>query len=92
MTTKKILLYGTGALVLGAVTFFVWSFFQKTTLPVVQNNLPLPADNTPSLNANQTSTNSGGVAFNSTPASIQPITTPNIQSDLDWLMQNSIKP
>jgi len=29
METKKILLYSGGAIVLGAVTFFVWSFFQK---------------------------------------------------------------
>jgi hypothetical protein len=29
-TTKKILIYGGGALFLGAVSFFVWSFFQKT--------------------------------------------------------------
>ena len=29
METKKILIYSGSAIVLGAVTFFVWSFFQK---------------------------------------------------------------
>lgn len=34
MDTKKILLYTGGAIALGAVTFFVWSFFQKKDIPL----------------------------------------------------------
>jgi hypothetical protein len=35
MNTKKILLVSGGAVVLGAVAYFVWSFFQKVEIPPV---------------------------------------------------------
>ena len=41
MNTKKILLYGGGALVIGAVTFFVWSFFQKPIIPIGNTTIGL---------------------------------------------------
>ena len=82
MDTKKILLYSGGALVLGAVGFFVWSFFQKVDLPVSNADLPLP--NNP--------VQSGSNPFSTANTNFDPITTPNLQSDLDWLMQNPSKP
>jgi hypothetical protein len=41
MNTKKILLYTGGALALGAVTYFVWSFFQKVEIPVGNTTVTL---------------------------------------------------
>lgn len=41
MNNKKILLYGGVALVLGAITFFVWSFFQKRTIPIGDTEISL---------------------------------------------------
>lgn len=34
MDAKKLLLYGGGTIALGAVGFFVWSFFQKVEIPI----------------------------------------------------------
>lgn len=47
MDNKKIIFYAGGALVLGAVTFFVWSFFQKTTIPIGDTTVAL-GEQTPS--------------------------------------------
>jgi hypothetical protein len=44
MNTKKILLYTGGALALGAVTYFVWSFFQKVEIPVGNTTVTLGSD------------------------------------------------
>ena len=90
MNTKKILLYGGGALILGAVTFFVWSFFQKVDIPVTQNNLPLSTDNSSSSDTNQTPTDSTSGAFNSSSTSFDSINTPNILSDLDAFIHKGI--
>jgi hypothetical protein len=79
METKKILLYGGGAVLVGAVGFFVWSFFQKTDIPVNEKK----EDTKPA--------NSGKNPFkpmlNNT---FKPIVTPNLKSnfksDLDSMM------
>ena len=85
MNTKKILLYSGGALVVGAVGFFVWSFFQKVSVPTAQPTAPLVDDSaTPK---NTTPVNSGSNPFTSMlNTTFEPIKTPTIQSDLDWLM------
>jgi hypothetical protein len=44
METKKVLLYTGGALVLGAVGFFVWSFFQKVEIPLGNTTITLGND------------------------------------------------
>jgi hypothetical protein len=44
METKKILLYTGGAIALGAVAFFVWSFFQKVDIPVGNTTVTLGSD------------------------------------------------
>ena len=51
MNSKKLLLYGSGALGLGAITFFVWSFFQKTKIPLSQSTVV-------KIGSNQTTDNS----------------------------------
>jgi len=58
MNTKKILLYGGGALVLGAFGFFVWSFFQKVDIPIGNTKIAFGtnADETP-VGSNSNSTN-----------------------------------
>ena len=61
MNTKKILLYGGGALVLGAVGFFVWSFFQKVDVPLAETKKTLVDENTSTEEA--TPTNSGNNPF-----------------------------
>jgi len=45
MNTKKILLYSGGAIVLGAVAFFVWSFFQKVEIPIGNTTIGLGKQN-----------------------------------------------
>ena len=73
MNNKKILLYGGGAIVLGAVGFFVWSFFQKVDVPLTEN--------TPST-VDDKSTNSGTNYFSQLmDTQFEPIKTPDI---LDW--------
>ena len=50
MENKKVLLYTGGALLLGAVGYFVWSFFQKVEIPVGQTTVVLgsePKDDKP---------------------------------------------
>lgn len=88
MNTKKILLYGGGALVLGAVGFFVWSFFQKVDVPLTQTNSSLTEDNKSSEDAIPTDSGSNpfSTMLNTT---FQPIKTPNLGSDLDMMMTNS---
>lgn len=39
MEYKKILLYTGGAIVIGAVTYFVWSFFQKPNVALDKTNV-----------------------------------------------------
>lgn len=82
MENKKILLYGGGALVLGAVSFFVWSFFQKTEIPNIQKEPTDDSENSPNSFANP---------FSLMPTDFEPIRKLNTQSDLDWLMNNVSK-
>lgn len=83
MNTKKILLYGGGAVLLGAVGFFVWSFFQKVDVPI--NETPT------SSNEDTKPANSGINPFTSMlNNTFEPIRTPNLKSDLDLMMTNSI--
>ncbi|MDQ5928749.1 MAG: hypothetical protein QG594_527 [Bacteroidota bacterium] len=80
MNNKKILLYGGGAIILGAVGFFVWSFFQKIDVPLAEN-----IENTP----DDKSTNSGTNFFNSQMGiEFEPIKTPDI---LDWSKNNYLR-
>ena len=44
METKKVLLYTGGAILLGAVGFFVWSFFQKVEIPLGNTTITLGSD------------------------------------------------
>lgn len=41
MDNRKLLFYGGGALILGAVTFFVWSFFQKPVINLGETSVAL---------------------------------------------------
>jgi len=91
MNTKKILIYGGSALFLGAVGFFVWSFFQKVEVPLAETTKPAVDENT--SNEEVTPTNSGSNPFTAMLNTIfDPIKTPNIQSDLDLLMKFPTKP
>jgi hypothetical protein len=80
MNTKKTLIYAGGALIVGAVGFFVWSFFQKVEVPVADSNAKLSEEDKPSSTTNP---------FSSMGIDYQPIKTPTIASDLDWLMRNN---
>ena len=83
MNTKKILLYGGGAIVLGAVGFFIWSFFQKVDVPI--NETPT------SSNEDTKPTNSGYNPFTSMlDNTFEPIETPDLKSDIDFMMTNRI--
>jgi len=82
MNTKKILLYSGSALLLGAVGFFVWSFFQKTDVPATEDG---------STESPIASSASSSNQFSSMPTYFEPIKKPDIQSDLDWLMKNVSK-
>jgi hypothetical protein len=70
MNNQKILLYGGGAIVLGAVGFFVWSFFQKVDVPLTE---------TTSDTSDDKPINSGTNYFNSMlDTTFEPIKTPDI--------------
>ena len=57
METKKVLLYTGGALVLGAVGFFVWSFFQKVDIPLGNTTITLGSEPKPNEDVNNSSNN-----------------------------------
>jgi hypothetical protein len=83
MNTKKILLYTGGALALGAVTYFVWSFFQKVDIPVGNTTVTLGSDD------EEDSTTSGGTTPFNNPftqylnTEFEPIRTPDIVADIN---------
>jgi hypothetical protein len=79
MNTKKILLYSGGALIVGAVGFFVWSFFQKVEVPLADSNSKLDEEDKPTSTTNP---------FSSMGIDYEPIKTPTIGSDLDSMMRN----
>jgi hypothetical protein len=94
METKKVLLYTGGAIVLGAVGFFVWSFFQKVEIPVGQTTVVLgnePKDDnpkaTPIVSQNTTPRNNPFTAMLDT--KFEPITTPDIYADIRNFPLNS---
>jgi hypothetical protein len=73
MNTKKLLIYGGGAMIVGAVTYFVWAFFQKTEIPILQTA-------TSSLNNEDEQGSSTSNYFK--PEKFDPIITPNILNDI----------
>lgn len=85
MDNKKIIFYAGGALVLGAVTFFVWSFFQKPIVPIGDTTVAL-GDQTPSEEEQPVTpvkspfTDLANVQF-------PEIQTPDIASDLESLIR-----
>ena len=82
MENKKILFYAGGALVLGAVTFFVWSFFQKPIVPIGDTTVVLgEEDETP------TTTTSGNNPFADLNVAFGDIQTPNITGDIENLIR-----
>jgi hypothetical protein len=90
MKTKKILLYTGGALALGAVTYFVWSFFQKIEIPIGNTTVTL-GDNTEEDSVVSQSTTPFNNPF--TPllnTTFEPIKTPNIFADVRSFPLNSI--
>jgi hypothetical protein len=78
MQTKKILMYGGGALAFGAVTYFVWAFFKKPTIPIDNTALTLGDDKEDGTKNNP---------FSSMNIDFKPIETPNIFADLDRLIK-----
>lgn len=71
MNNQKILLYGGGAIVLGAVGFFVWSFFQKIDVPLTENTSSTPDDKTTNLGI-------GNFFSSQMDTKFEPIKTPDI--------------
>jgi hypothetical protein len=94
MNTKKILLYTGGALALGAVTYFVWSFFQKVEIPVGETTVILGSDKeedkpkeTTVVSQNTTPRNNPFTAMLDT--KFEPISTPDIYGDIKNFPLNS---
>lgn len=75
MENKKVLLYAGGALVLGAITFFVWSFFQKTTIPIAEKEDSKDESPTGLIGGSK---NPRSNYFSSLPTTFEPIATPNV--------------
>lgn len=77
MNNKKTLLYAGGALVLGAVTYFVWAFFQKPVIPLGNTTIALgeTEEEEPIVNSDK--------KFDFNPIEFQPIKTPDFYSDLN---------
>lgn len=76
MNTKKILLYTGGALALGAVTYFVWSFFQKVEIPVGKTTVTLGGNGEDTKPFKNPFTQYLDTQF-------EPIRTPDIFSDIN---------
>jgi|694.fasta_scaffold66022_9 hypothetical protein len=94
MENKKVLLYTGGALLLGAVGYFVWSFFQKVEIPVGQTTVVLgsePKDDkpksTPVVSQNTPPRNNPFTAMLDT--KFDPIKTPDIYADIRNFPLNS---
>jgi hypothetical protein len=86
MDNKKILLYGGGAIALGAVGFFVWSFFQKVDVPLDKNTTDTSDDITTSYDK---PTNAMKNYFQSLmDTKFEPIKTPDI---LDYAKNNFLR-
>jgi hypothetical protein len=84
MNTKKILMYGGGAIVLGAVTYFVWAFFQNPVIPIGNTTIALGSDKEDEEEVKPTTTStSSGTKFDFTPIDFKPIETPNIYANIN---------
>lgn len=87
MNTKKILIYGGGALFLGAVTYFVWSYFQKIELPIGDTTIVLGSDK----KEEESPISETGLSNSKNPftdlrnTNFEPITTPNFNESLESL-------
>jgi hypothetical protein len=76
MKNNKIIWYAGGALFLGATTFFVWSFFKKSKLPLVNTGV-ITEDETENENKKDWTK-----YFSQLPTEFAPIRTPNITRNL----------
>jgi hypothetical protein len=85
MNTKKILMYGGGAIVVGAVTYFVWAFFQKPVIPIGNTTIALGSNkNEEEKDVKPMATNtSSGTKFDFTPMDFKPIEIPNIYANIN---------
>lgn len=84
-TTKQILLYGGGAIAVGAIGFFIYSFFEKPKLPVGNTTVQIGEDeNTaPSSNINPANAGIFGNYLNQNFGSIQ---APNTLFDFNEML------
>ena len=80
MENKKIIFYAGGALVLGAVTFFVWSFFQKPIVPIGDTTISLGEEDEQTTSSTNPFTDLANVDFGE-------IQTPEIGNDLEDLIR-----
>jgi hypothetical protein len=82
MDTKKILMYGGGAIVLGAVTYFVWAFFQKPVIPIGNTTIALGGtedeEEETKTNTKPPTKKGSGKVYDFSPREFDPIFTPNI--------------
>jgi len=85
MNTKQILMYGGGAIVVGAVTYFIWAFFQKPVIPIGNTTIALGSnqDDEEKDVKPKTTTTSSGTKFDFTPIDFKPIETPNIYANIN---------
>ncbi len=87
MNTKKILLYTGGALALGGVAFFVWSFFKKVEIPIGNTTIGLgtqsdevPAESNPNPTDVVDNNTTPNTADNSTGSGFPPKFNPSINN------------
>ena len=86
MDTKKILMYGGGAIVVGAVTYFIWAFFQKPVIPIGNTTIVLgnKADEEDETKDNESTTpTNSGTKFNFKPMDFKPIESPNVYANIN---------
>lgn len=94
MDTKKILMYGGGAIVLGAVTYFVWAFFQKPVIPIGNTTIALgdkeEEENIEEETKNTKPKNStkSGTKFDFTPIDFKPIDSPDVYDIKNFPLNN----
>lgn len=69
-------MYGGGAIILGAVTYFVWAFFQKPVIPIGQTSIKFGDEDLEEDTKDSTTTNSG-TKFDFTPIDFKPIKSPD---------------